>query len=117
MSRELAQNSRPLGMAEGDPESKGEITRLLISWRQGDQGAADQLFSVLYQELRRLARVHMQGERRDHRPRHRHHLSGGDRSQRLDNLASVCDEGQEGRDHLHGEDRHDTQTGQAPLVD
>jgi RNA polymerase sigma-70 factor (ECF subfamily) len=48
-------------MAEGDPESKGEITRLLISWRHGDQGAADQLFSVLYQELRTLARRQLRG--------------------------------------------------------
>jgi RNA polymerase sigma factor (TIGR02999 family) len=48
-------------MAESGPETKGEITRLLISWRNGDQGAADQLFSILYQELRILARRQLHG--------------------------------------------------------
>jgi RNA polymerase sigma factor (TIGR02999 family) len=34
----------------------GEITRLLISWREGDEAAPDRLFSLLYNELRALAR-------------------------------------------------------------
>lgn len=49
------------GMAESSSETKGEITHLLISWRNGDQGAADQLFSILYQELRILARRQLHG--------------------------------------------------------
>ena len=44
-------------------------------------------------------------------------LPGADRSGRLGDLASLRDEGQEGRDHLHGEDRHDTKTGRLALED
>ncbi len=37
-----------------------EITQLLLRWSQGDKGAADALFPLVYNELRRLAR----GQRR-----------------------------------------------------
>ena len=60
---------------------------------------------------------HIQGQRRDHGPGDRHHLSGTDRSGRLGDLASLRDEGQEGRDHLHGEDRHDPEAGETAVVD
>lgn len=36
-------------------ETPREITRLLAAWRAGDSHAGDQVFSVLYDELRRLA--------------------------------------------------------------
>lgn len=34
----------------------GEVTRLLAAWRHGDEEAPRELFAVLYEELRRLAR-------------------------------------------------------------
>lgn len=32
-----------------------QITELLVSWREGDEGAKDQLFQAMYSELRQLA--------------------------------------------------------------
>ena len=42
-----------------------EITNLLKAWSAGDPAALDQLSMQVYDELRRLARRHMKGERRD----------------------------------------------------
>ncbi len=46
--------SLPAG-GPGDPGSPGEVTRLLGEWGGGDRAAADRLFALLYDELRRLA--------------------------------------------------------------
>jgi RNA polymerase sigma-70 factor, ECF subfamily len=43
-----------------------DVTALLIEWRSGDDGAADKLLPLVYDELRRIARWHMGGERRGH---------------------------------------------------
>ncbi len=40
------------------------ITELLLAWRQGEQGALDQLVPAVYAELRRLAHRYVRGERR-----------------------------------------------------
>jgi RNA polymerase sigma factor (TIGR02999 family) len=42
-----------------------EITNLLKAWSAGDPAALDQLSKQVYDELRRMARRHMKGERRD----------------------------------------------------
>ena len=42
------------------------VTQLLIDWSRGDEDARDQLFPVVYQQLRRLAGARMRRERRDH---------------------------------------------------
>ena len=39
---------------------------LLRAWAQGDEGAGDQLFPILYSELRRQAGRYMRRERRSH---------------------------------------------------
>jgi RNA polymerase sigma factor (TIGR02999 family) len=44
----------------------GRITELLHALRVGDQTAQDDLFEIVYQELRRLARRQMAGERSGH---------------------------------------------------
>lgn len=49
----------------GKPEPS-EVTRLLLSWSQGDGTALDQLMAVVYTELRRLAAGYLKRERRDH---------------------------------------------------
>jgi RNA polymerase sigma factor (TIGR02999 family) len=38
------------------PASEGEITQLLISWRGGDHESVNRLFSLVYDQLRSLAR-------------------------------------------------------------
>ncbi len=43
-----------------------EVTQLLIAWRNGDRAAFDQLIPLVEADLRRLARVRLKGERRDH---------------------------------------------------
>src|SRR5262249_40884985 len=42
------------------------VTQLLLAWRQGDQAALERLVPMVYQELRRLARRYMAGQRPDH---------------------------------------------------
>lgn len=39
------------------------VTALLSQWQRGDHGAVDALFSVVYDELRRIARAYLHGER------------------------------------------------------
>jgi len=43
-----------------------EITRLLRAWGDGQQGAHDRLMTLVYDELRGLARSYMSRERADH---------------------------------------------------
>ena len=40
-----------------------EVTRLLVAWRSGADGAEDELFAIVYEELRRIARHHLRRER------------------------------------------------------
>lgn len=49
-----------------DSKSLEQITELLQAWGRGDQAAFDQLATVVYAELRRLARNYMARERPDH---------------------------------------------------
>jgi RNA polymerase sigma factor (TIGR02999 family) len=48
------------------PGGSVEVTRLLRAWGSGDQAALDQLAPLVYGELRRLARRHMQRETPGH---------------------------------------------------
>jgi RNA polymerase sigma factor (TIGR02999 family) len=43
-----------------------DITQLLVAWTNGDQAARDQLMSVVYEELHRLARRYMRRESPGH---------------------------------------------------
>ena len=43
-----------------------EITQWLLSWRNGDQTALEKLTPLVYQELHRLAKAYMRGERAGH---------------------------------------------------
>jgi RNA polymerase sigma-70 factor, ECF subfamily len=47
-------------------DASEDITALLVSWSGGDRQALDRLMPVVHTELRRLARRHMDRERRDH---------------------------------------------------
>ena len=44
----------------------GEITHLLIGLSSGDRSAEDQVITLLYRDLRRLAKHYLANERRDH---------------------------------------------------
>jgi RNA polymerase sigma factor (TIGR02999 family) len=48
-----------------DSTSPKEVTRLLNAWSGGNQAALDQLMPLVYDELRRIARGYMRGERPD----------------------------------------------------
>lgn len=43
-----------------------EVTQLLLAWSDGDRGALEKLAPLVYEELRRLARRYMAGERAGH---------------------------------------------------
>ena len=47
-------------------ESSHPVSVLLQKWRAGDSAALDELVPVVYQELRRIARRHLQAERPNH---------------------------------------------------
>ena len=44
----------------------GTVTELLVRWNDGDRQALDELTTLTYDELRKLARVHLRRERPDH---------------------------------------------------
>jgi len=43
-----------------------EITHILQAWKKGDEGAAERLFPLVYDELRRQAKACLNRERSDH---------------------------------------------------
>jgi RNA polymerase sigma factor (TIGR02999 family) len=53
-------------MNENNKQPPGEVTRLLQSWADGDAAALDALWPLVYDDVRRLARRQMSGERGDH---------------------------------------------------
>jgi RNA polymerase sigma factor (TIGR02999 family) len=46
--------------------SRGEVTRLLLDWNNGDAAARDRLVTLVYGELRRMAHLLLLGERVGH---------------------------------------------------
>lgn len=53
-------------MDRPDETHSRDLTRLLRRWRKGDSGAFDELYPVVYQELRSLAGSYLASERGDH---------------------------------------------------
>ena len=53
-------------MDRPDNKHSGDLTRLLNRWRGGDGDAFEELFSVVYEELRSLAGSYLARERGDH---------------------------------------------------
>lgn len=52
-------------MSKGPP-SPGQVTRMLQRWGAGEARAFDELFPVIYKELRRMAKHYLRSERRPH---------------------------------------------------
>jgi RNA polymerase sigma factor (TIGR02999 family) len=48
------------------PGQNGDVTQLLLDWSLGDESARERLMPVVFDELRRIARRHLQRERREH---------------------------------------------------
>src|SRR5262245_55404107 len=48
------------------PAPPGEVTGLLLAWRQGDRGALDKLIPLVYGELHRMAERYLRRERSGH---------------------------------------------------
>jgi RNA polymerase sigma factor (TIGR02999 family) len=42
------------------------VTQLLLAWGEGDEAARDELIPLVYDQLRRIARRHLRGERAGH---------------------------------------------------
>lgn len=53
-------------MASKNPTNTHEITQLLERWGEGDHSVEEQLFPMVYEELRRIARGYLRHERPDH---------------------------------------------------
>jgi RNA polymerase sigma-70 factor (ECF subfamily) len=51
---------------EGKAPPRGKVSGLLRAWGDGDRGALDLLTPIVYDELRRLARLYMRRERPGH---------------------------------------------------
>jgi len=47
-------------------DPRGTVTRLLHEWQHGDEGVADRLMPLIYDELLGLARSYLRSERSDH---------------------------------------------------
>jgi RNA polymerase sigma factor (TIGR02999 family) len=47
-------------------DRRRHVTTLLLNWREGDESAVAELLPLIYNELRRLARRQMAGEREGH---------------------------------------------------
>jgi RNA polymerase sigma-70 factor (ECF subfamily) len=65
----MAQTESPLlggSQLDGTTKQPSEITLLLFRWQSGDEAALDQLVSMLYPQLRALAKQLMRQERADH---------------------------------------------------
>ena len=51
---------------DAQPASCQKVTQLLANWSRGDEAALIELTPLVYEDLRRLAQRHMNGERPDH---------------------------------------------------
>lgn len=51
---------------QGPEERRRHVTTLLLRWTEGNPAAMDDLLPLVYDELRRVARRHMAGEREGH---------------------------------------------------
>ena len=47
------------------PHDRGDVTNLLLDWRNGDRSALDRLTPIIYEDLLRLARSRLKGESRE----------------------------------------------------
>ena len=51
---------------QADRKDSRSISVLLRQWKEGDENAFDELFSIVYADLRRRAAAYLRSERKDH---------------------------------------------------
>jgi RNA polymerase sigma-70 factor (ECF subfamily) len=61
----MANSEQPVNKAAQAPDN-GEVSGLQRAWSDGDRAALNRLTPIVYEELRRLARRYMRGERPGH---------------------------------------------------
>ena len=61
----MGNSEQPVNKAAQVPDN-GEVSGLLRAWSGGNRAALDRLTPIVYDELRRLARRYMRGERPGH---------------------------------------------------
>jgi RNA polymerase sigma factor (TIGR02999 family) len=66
LTRRASAPQCPVEADNDNKQSSGEVTRLLQSWADGDATALEALWPMVYDDVRRLARRQMAGERGDH---------------------------------------------------
>src|SRR5262249_33605412 len=66
MSTHAPEDVRRSPSADEVELSRGEVTRLLLDWNNGDRAALDRLVTLVHEELRRMARRHLRRERIGH---------------------------------------------------
>jgi RNA polymerase sigma-70 factor, ECF subfamily len=54
------------GVGQPDEAGGGDVSKLLHAWSEGDRSALERLTPIVYEELRRLARRYIKGERSGH---------------------------------------------------
>ncbi len=59
-------NFEPAARKETQAADNAEVSGLLRAWSDGDRAALDRLMPIVYDELRRIARHYMKGERPGH---------------------------------------------------
>jgi RNA polymerase sigma factor (TIGR02999 family) len=62
----LGPTGQVLGGAVGATDARHDVTELLVRWNQGDVAARDALIPIVYDELRRVAKRKLAGQRSDH---------------------------------------------------
>jgi len=67
-SLSVGEMGKPMPPEEGSVKAPpcGEVSTLLRAWTDGDQQALEKLTPIVYEELHRLARYYMSGERTGH---------------------------------------------------
>jgi RNA polymerase sigma factor (TIGR02999 family) len=66
LSSHRARRSACLGGSVGGTDSRDGVTELLVRWNDGDLAARDALIPLVYDELRRVAKKNLAGQRSDH---------------------------------------------------
>jgi RNA polymerase sigma factor (TIGR02999 family) len=66
MVRPTTENQVPAGEARMTEVPAHDVTQLLRAWSEGDERALEKLMPLVYEELHRLARRYMAGERPGH---------------------------------------------------
>lgn len=66
MNRHTPEDVKQSPPEDGEELSRGEVTQLLLDWNKGDAAARDQLVTLVYGQLRRMAHRRLLRERVGH---------------------------------------------------